>query len=290
MLNQLIQEFKVRDFETSYSFYTNYLGFKPLGHVATGERALLVREEVQIYFQFSTDLDTETQEQALQLNPIRTLFRFREIKSIYERLDAADIELFQDPQTVWLKDKDGLPAAGLFEFSVVDPDGHLLVFGQELLPSESLLPFEERMEPIRPMKDLVLRTSALEKTMAFTDTLLQHLPKKMKAWLHPCFITYFDYNQTLQLAFDTSRHMTHMFYLLESRQAFTTIVKRVFGENIRINIISLPRQDESLRELEVLGSVLYLPIAADKSLNLQKQLDTQLYDMGVGHRSEASIR
>lgn len=292
MFNQSILEFHVRDFETSFSFYTDYLGFRPMGDIATGKRALLVREEVQLYLQVTEELTGvgENTHAAEQEQPMNSMFRFREIKSICERLQKANIRLYQEPQIIWLTDKDDLPVAGLFEFSVIDPDRNLLVFAQELLPSESFLPFEERMQPIRPMQDLSLKTSATEKTMAFTDALQRHLPEKMKSCLHPCYMTYFDHIQTLQLVFDTSRHMKHMLYLLNSKQAFITIVRDVFGENIRIEIVSLLRQDETLKELEELGSVMYLPIAADKSVDFQRQIDVQLSNMGIGHRSEGSVR
>lgn len=295
MINRSIREFHVRDFETSFSFYTNYLGFRVMGDVTTSEHALLVREEVQLCLQVAKDIkeidkNTHAAEQEQPLSFVNTLFRFNEIKSIYERLQKDNIRLYQEPQIIWLTDKDDIPVAGLFEFSVVDPDRNQLVFAQELLPSESFLPFEERMQPIRSMQDLSLKTSATEKTMAFTDALLRHLPEKMQACLHPCYMTYFDHIQTLQLVFDTSRHMQHMLYLLNSKQAFMTIVRRVFGENIRIEIISLLRQDESLKELEEVGSVMYLPIAADKSVDFQRQIDVQLSNMGIGHRSEAPVR
>ena len=292
MINRYTQEFHVRDFERSFSFYTDYLGFRVMGTVAIGEHALLVREEVQLSLRLRvakdlTDVDkaTNAAEQEQPLNSVNFLFRFREIKSVYERLQKAKVKLYKEPQTIWLKDKDDLPVAGLFEFSVVDPDGNLLVFAQELLPSESFIPFEERMQAIQPMKDLTLKTSATEKTMAFTEALLRHLPDKMKSCLHPSYMTYFDHIQTLQLVFDTSRHMKHMLYLLNSKQAFMTIVREVFGENIRIEIISLLRQDESFKEIEELGSVIYLPIAADKSVDFQRQIDVQLCNMGIGHRT-----
>jgi len=81
--------------------------------------------------------------------------------------------------------------------------------------------------------------------------------------------------------------MTHMLHLLESKQAFAAIVKQVFGENIRIEISSLVRQDETLRDLEALGPVMYLPIAADKNKDFQQQIDGQLFNLRAGHRSDS---
>lgn len=266
MFNRVIPELKTSDLADSYYFYTLQLGFKDLGGRFHEPRVLLAREEVQLYLQFDKDLSNN------QIST--TYFRFKDLKPIYDALTEAKIEFIDQPETAWLVNIDDEDVVGLYQFRIADPDGNILVFSQELLPSESAIPVTERMQEIERSNVLERRPSAFEKTIAFRDKLYSKLPLHFKAWLHPCHINYLEDNRTLQLAFDSSKYLDHMFHLIQSKQEFSSIINDVFGINIALDIISLPRQQELIGDLADNSSVFKIPIAEGSVLDSHRKLSS----------------
>jgi len=240
MFNRIIPELKVSDFDKSHHFYISHLGFKDLGGHFREQRTLLAREEAQLYLQFDNDVSTST-----------TYFRFKALKPIYDALCNAGIAFLDEPETAWLVDSDDNDVVGLYQFRIADPDGNILVFNQELLPLESDTPAAERMEQIESSAVLEKVPSALEKTMAFRE-------------------------QTLQLAFDTSKYLDHMFHLIQSKQEFSSIVSSVFGISINLDIVSLPRQEELEGDLESGNFLFDFVIKKGSILDSFRQLSTFL--------------
>lgn len=265
MFNRVIPELKTNDLVDSYHFYTLQLGFENLGGRFHEPRVLLAREEVQLYLQFDNDLSTST-----------TYFRFKDLKPIYDALTDAKIKFIDKPETAWLVDMDDKDVAGLYQFRIADPDGNILVFSQELLPSECDIPATERMQKIERSHVTERRPSALEKTMAFRDKLYSKLPLSFKALLHPCHMNYFEDKQTLQLAFDSSKYLNHMFHLIQAKQEFSSIVNAVFGVSIALDIVSLPRQQELTGDLVDKSSVFNIPIPEDSVLDSYRRLSSFL--------------
>lgn len=289
MYSRLIPEIKVSNFKQCYHFYTTYLGFKDLDEVYKGQRALLYREEIQITLQAAGTAGSENKipkpnedwsSTSLTNNETGTyLLRFNEIQSVLDTLEEAGIEIYESPQTVWGVDSEGIEVVGLFEFRVADPNGNILRFAQELRPSESSLSYDDRMEEVIREDSLDLIPSAYDVQAKATELLLDNLPPKLKAILHASFITYFEFKKTFRFEYDTSRHMFYMFALFQRKHQLSRAIKNIFGENIQIEIVSLPRQDESLSDIEKRGSVFDVPAAIDPLLNSHHQLEVQLFNI-----------
>lgn len=289
MYNRYIPEISVSNFKQCYHFYTSYLGFKDFSNVYKGQRALLYREEVQIALQAAGTAGSESRipkpnedwsSTSLTHNQTGTyLFRFDEIQSVLDALKEAGIELYEPPQTAWAASVEGSEVVGLFEFRVADPNGNILRFAQELRPSESFLSFDDRMEEVIPEDSLDLVPSSHDVQAKATELLLENLAPKLKTILHASFITYFDFKKTFRFEYDTSRHLISMFALLQRKHQLARTIKKVFGENIQIEIVSLTRQDESLGDIEQRGSVFDVPAAIDPLLNAHHQLEVQLCNL-----------
>lgn len=128
--NGLVPEFWCSDFEVSFEFYTNVLGFSVVQRRGKDRHAYLELGAAQLMIaRWEQD---GTWEPAPLEKPygrgVNFSIHVNDIKSQYDRIKAAGIEPFVDLYDVSYWRPDGMEDRK--EFGVLDPDGYLLRFAQ----------------------------------------------------------------------------------------------------------------------------------------------------------------
>ena len=282
MYNRNVTEYKVKDFEKSYHFYTEYLGFKEISGHHKAQRVLLAREEVQLHLHAARTAGSESRMAnhqddwnfAAPMNSQHTTncYRFNEIQSIIDKLNDAGIEFLERPEQAWLRESDLVEKVGLYHFRVVDPDGNILSIAQELLPSHTLAklnlgaPVPETIEEFEYLPVVTYDSNTA------TELLIEKISNDLKVLIYPSFITYLDYKITYRFEYDTSRHMHYMFALLQRKQQLSKEVCRILGANTNIEICALPDDNEHLDSIQVRKTMFDLSPDYDRRLNAHFQL------------------
>lgn len=104
-----------RDLARTADYYSQYLGFEIINMY--GDYLILRRDETWLHFGLVQDVDPKT-------NMCSTYVYVRGIDMLYEQCKAEGILR----QNAWLADR----PYGMRDFSLIDPDGNLLTFGQRL--------------------------------------------------------------------------------------------------------------------------------------------------------------
>ncbi|QMV14600.1 Glyoxalase-like domain protein [Vibrio spartinae] len=111
----MVPELSVSNFEESFNFYQNLLGFKVRNRRSNPDFAYLENEKVQVMLEQIHDAGWVTGEMEYPLGRgVNFQMELTDISPILERLNAANV------------------LSGQREFSVQDPDGYLLRFTQYL--------------------------------------------------------------------------------------------------------------------------------------------------------------
>lgn len=104
-----------RDLARTADYYTQHLGFEIVNMYA--DYLILRRGDVSLHFGLAPDTDPKT-------NPCSTYVYVRGVDTLYEQCKAEGILR----QNAWLADR----YYGVRDFSLIDPDGNLLTFGELL--------------------------------------------------------------------------------------------------------------------------------------------------------------
>lgn len=129
--NPMVPELSVSNFEESLKFYQNLLGFKIRNQRSNPEFAYLENENVQIMLEQIHDTGWVTGELEYPLGRgVNFQIELKDISPILERLNAANVALYREPNESWYDEGDIF--SGQREFLVQDPDGYLLRFTQYL--------------------------------------------------------------------------------------------------------------------------------------------------------------
>ncbi|NOI16484.1 bleomycin resistance protein [Vibrio hepatarius] len=129
--NPMVPELSVSNFEESLNFYQNLLGFKIRNQRSNPEFAYLENEKVQIMLEQIHDTGWATGELEYPLGRgVNFQIELTDISPILERLNAANVVLYREPNDSWYDE--GNVFSGQREFLVQDPDGYLLRFTQYL--------------------------------------------------------------------------------------------------------------------------------------------------------------
>lgn len=102
-----------RDLSRTADFYTQHLGFSIVSLYPN--YLILRRGAVALHFTHAADLDPKT-------NPCTTYVYVTGVRKFYAQCQSEGVLR----QNAWLGDKD----YGMRDFSLVDPDGNLLTFGE----------------------------------------------------------------------------------------------------------------------------------------------------------------
>ncbi len=132
VLNQLIPELSVFDLEKSLKFYVQVLGFS-IGYERKEEGfALLVLDNVQIMIdQIGIGRTWQTGKLNYPLGSgINFQIKVANIMGLLDKLKRYNIDLFLDVEEKWYRNGDY--EIGQKQFLVMDPDGYLLRFIEEL--------------------------------------------------------------------------------------------------------------------------------------------------------------
>ncbi|MBK8138658.1 MAG: VOC family protein [Chloroflexi bacterium] len=106
-----------RDLSRTADFYTQHLGFAIVSLYPN--YLILRRGAVALHFSLAADLDPKT-------NPCTTYVYLTGVREFYEQCQAEGVLR----HNAWRGDQD----YGMRDFSLVDPDGNLLTFGEALPP------------------------------------------------------------------------------------------------------------------------------------------------------------
>ena len=128
--NSLIPELSASHFEKSLSFYTDILGFQIEYQRSESSFAFLSHQGSQIMLSQCND-DWKTGELAYPFGRgINVQMLVDDIEIIIRSLKEHGYPLMIEPEEHWYRKDDLL--LGLREFLVMDPDGYLLRFSQEV--------------------------------------------------------------------------------------------------------------------------------------------------------------
>ncbi len=132
ILNQLIPEFSVSDYESSLEFYVNVLGFSVVYQREEDGFALLNFDEVQIMIdQIGKGRTWKTNELNYPLGRgINFQIKMKNITPLLAKLKQHNIDLFLDVEEKWYRNDTRM--IGNKQFLVMDPDGYLLRFTEDL--------------------------------------------------------------------------------------------------------------------------------------------------------------
>lgn len=129
-INALVPELECLDLEASLAFYTDILGFKVVFARPENRFAYLALDDAQIMLKQANGYwQTGPLEPPLGRG-INFQITVAQTAPILDRLEAASMSLFADPETSWYRTGD--VEHGQNEFLVQDPDGYLLRICQAL--------------------------------------------------------------------------------------------------------------------------------------------------------------
>lgn len=129
--NALIPEFSVSDFEKSLHYYVNLLGFKIEFSRTEKKFAFLSLNDIQIMIeQTNENWKTGAALEHPYGRGINFLIEVEDIAAILKRLEMKNYPIFVEPEENWYRVDDIY--YGSKEFLVLDPDGYLLRFAEDL--------------------------------------------------------------------------------------------------------------------------------------------------------------
>ena len=126
----VVAELWCTDFDESFRFYTESLGFCVGQHRTGSTHAYLVSGNSQIMISnFSQDGTWETGPFSKPLGRgINFSFFIKDVQAYYDKLMSSGIRPFVDLYTIWYWRPDCL--ANHKEFAILDPDGYMLRFSE----------------------------------------------------------------------------------------------------------------------------------------------------------------
>ena len=132
MSNSLVPELSVTDFQKSFNFYTNVLGFSVAYQRDEEGFAFLTLGDAQIMIDaIGVGRDWHTAEYTYPLGRgINFQISVDNVDEILESLKNNNIPLFLETEEKWYRKDD--VESGHRQFLVQDPDGYLLRFAQHL--------------------------------------------------------------------------------------------------------------------------------------------------------------
>ena len=130
--NQMIPEFDVANIEKSLHFYVDLIGFEVVYDRKEDKFAFLQFENVQIMIQeINGEGKWETGVLEYPLGRgINFQYDVKNSEEIYERLKKDNYPIFVDFEEHWYRKDDIL--MGSKEFLVMDPDGYLIRFSEDI--------------------------------------------------------------------------------------------------------------------------------------------------------------
>lgn len=129
-INALVPELECRNFEASLAFYRQVLGFSGLFMRPENRFALLALGDAQLMLKQANGYWRTGPLDPPLGRGINLMITVENIPFLIERLAAADVRLFAQPETSWYRT--GGIERGQTEFLVQDPDGYLLRFAEFL--------------------------------------------------------------------------------------------------------------------------------------------------------------
>jgi catechol 2,3-dioxygenase-like lactoylglutathione lyase family enzyme len=128
--NKLIPELSVSDIDHSISFYVNLLGFKIEYQREEVGFAFLSLHDVQIMIEKNND-NWKTGDLAYPYGRgVNFQIEVDDVSILLNRLKTNNYPIFVEPKDNWYRVNDEY--YGSREFLILDPDGYLLRFSQEL--------------------------------------------------------------------------------------------------------------------------------------------------------------
>lgn len=128
--NSLIPELSVSSFEKSMNFYVNILGFKIEYSREESNFAFISFESTQIMIeQINENWETGKLEYPFGRG-INFFMVISDIEIVLKRLKSAKYPIFIEPKESWYRT--GREYYGCREFLMIDPDGYLLRFAQDI--------------------------------------------------------------------------------------------------------------------------------------------------------------
>ncbi len=132
--NKLIPELSVSNFKNSLNFYTNILGFKIEYQREESNFAYLSFQGSQIMIEEGSDKEDSPWFTGKLEYPrgrgVHFQFEVDKIEPILNNLKKNNYPIKKDPKDSWFRKKDKL--IGMKGFLVMDPDGYLLMFNEDL--------------------------------------------------------------------------------------------------------------------------------------------------------------
>jgi catechol 2,3-dioxygenase-like lactoylglutathione lyase family enzyme len=128
--NALIPELSVSDFEKSLHFYVDMIGFKIEYTRNENNFAFLSLNDIQIMIEKTNENWKTGELEHPYGRGINFQFEVENITEILKRLEMENYPIFVEPEENWYRVNDVL--YGLKEFLILDPDGYLLRFSEEL--------------------------------------------------------------------------------------------------------------------------------------------------------------
>lgn len=130
IFNKLIPELGVSDLQKSLSFYVDTLGFKIEYQREEAEFAFLSLNDVQIMIEKANDYWKTGKLEYPYGRGMNFQIKVDDISLLMSKLEQIKYPIFAMPEENWYRAND--IHYGYKEFLVLDPDGYLLRFAQEL--------------------------------------------------------------------------------------------------------------------------------------------------------------
>ena len=139
----LVPELYISDLEKSLHFYCGVIGFTQKFARPEERFAYIEMGQAQLMLDQIPDDHSKIWKTGDLTKPLGRGINFqievRNVQSIYERCIAANLEVFQPPQTAWYREENH--ENGQTQFLIQDPDGYLLRFMQHLGQREIAVEF-----------------------------------------------------------------------------------------------------------------------------------------------------
>ncbi len=128
--NKLIPEISVSDFARSLDFYTRLLGFKVEYQLKEPDFAFLSLKGAQVMIEHESGYRVDSVLEHPYGRGVSHQIEIADIAPLIERLQQDEYPIAWMPEEVWYETDRHLH--GQLQFWVMDPDGHLLRFYQDL--------------------------------------------------------------------------------------------------------------------------------------------------------------
>ncbi len=129
----LIPELKVMDFQESFKFYTQLVGFEVLYERPEEDFAMLVFNGAQLMIEGLTDKSRLWDVGKLE-GPLGRGVNFQiqvhDVRNLYQKFNEVDYPIFLNMEEKWYRANN--KEVGNMQFLVQDPDGYLLRFFEDM--------------------------------------------------------------------------------------------------------------------------------------------------------------